>query len=666
VAIREMEEVFIFCLKEDVADTLKRVQVEGCLHVENFWEVHGVERFYGVERPEAPEELIKVTDVLAGLTRLRDALREIHEELSEEGIKEALASFFRAEEPEKVEFELRPTSEVIESAERFLNQLEEEVGKRLERIDELEGELERLEETRDFLEHVTEDFDVGHLGEGTHVVARLYVVRSDAWNDLVERLEDEPAYAGKVGETEDEDVVAVIALPKGETELEAEIRRMGATEPEAVNEILSELSGSVDSVREELERRIRETREELERLRRELAEYYEERAAEINAWIELLENERELLDEIPKLAMTDRTYLIYGWVPKDEIDRLERAVKEATDGCYALIRERVSDVEEMPVELKNPRPLKPFETLVEMFSPPRPTEVDPTPILAVFFPIYFGFILTDAAYGAILLGLATAIRLTGGRVDEGLKMFSELMIYAGAATIVLGVLTGGYFGNLLGIKPLWVDPMKDPITILLVSLGFGVLHVAIGLILGMYISLRKERDVRAFLGDHLSWFLVLIGGVMLVAGATKLGLHSPVTYAGGGLLGIGVLLVILASLTQGEVMEALMSVLDVIGLMGDVLSYSRLLAGCLSTAGIALVVNLLAKMAKGVGGALGVIMAAIILVIGHVFNMAMNGLGGFVHSLRLHYVEFFSKFYEGGGKPFDPLRIKGKHLKIRA
>ncbi|WP_457619983.1 V-type ATP synthase subunit I [Methanopyrus sp.] len=656
MAIEPMREVFVFCLDEKVTDLLKRVQLEGCLHVEDFWEAHGVEKFYGVKRPEVPQELMKLTDALTRLTRIEESLRRIHEEVRSAGILDALKPMFKAERPETVEFELKPTEEIVEDANEFLEELESEAGEKLERLNELEDELERLEDAHSFLDYVEEDFDVSHLGEGPHVVVRLYTVRADSWDDLIQELDDEPVYVGKVGETEDGDPIAVIAFPSG-SELESEIRRLGAVEEEEVNEVLEDREGSVRSVREELAEEIEKAKDELERTKSELAEFYEERGTEIRAWVELLENERELFDVVPKLAMTDRTYLIYGWVPEEEVDRFEEVVKEATDGlCEVVVREP-SDLESMPVRLRNPRFIQPFETLVEMFSLPKPTEIDPTPVVAVFFPIYFGFILTDAAYGAILTALAAAIRMGAGRVDESIRKFSEILLYAGIVTIILGVLTGGYFGNLLGIKPLWVDPMKDPITILIVALGFGVLHVGIGLVLGMYVSLKKHRDVRSFVLDYLCWFLILLGGLLLAVAYKTGGINTPLGYAGIAIAGLGFILVLAG--------HKLLGVLDTIGFMGDILSYSRLLAGCLSTAGIALVVNLLAKMVEGLG-AVGYAIAGIILVGGHLFNMAMNGLGAFVHSLRLHYVEFFSKFYEGGGKPFEPLELKGEHLEIRA
>ncbi|WP_457614170.1 V-type ATP synthase subunit I [Methanopyrus sp.] len=656
MAIEPMREVFVFCLDEKVSDLLKRIQLEGCLHVEDFWEVHGVEKFYGVERPEVPQELMELTDVLTRLTRIEESLRRIHEEVRTTGMLDALKPMFKAERPETVEFELKPTGEIVKDANEFLEGLESEAGEKLKRLNELEDELERLKGAYSFLDYVKEDFDVSHLGEGPRVIVRLYTVRADSWDDLVRELDDEPAYVGKVGETDDGDPVAVIAFPR-DTGLESEIRRLGAVDEEDVNEVLEDREGSVQSVREELAEEIEEVKDKLERTKRELAEFYEERGTEIRAWVELLENERELFDVLPKLAMTDRTYLIYGWVPEDEINRFKEAVKEATDGLCEVVVRDPSDLESMPVRLRNPRLIQPFETLVEMFSLPKPTEIDPTPMVAVFFPIYFGFILTDAAYGAILTALAAAIRMGAGRVDESIRKFSEILLYAGIVTIILGVLTGGYFGNLLGIKPLWVDPMKDPITILIVALGFGVLHVGIGLVLGMYVSLKKHRDVRSFMLDYLCWFLILLGGLLMAVAYKTGGINTPLGYAGIAIAGLGFILVLAG--------HKLLGVLDTIGFMGDILSYSRLLAGCLSTAGIALVVNLLAKMVEGLG-AVGYVIAGIILVGGHLFNMAMNGLGAFVHSLRLHYVEFFSKFYEGGGKPFEPLELKGEHLRIRA
>ncbi len=656
MAIERMKEVFVFCLDEKLPDLLKHLQLEGNFHVDDFWEEYGVEKFYGLERAEPPEVLIDVAEVLSQISRIRDSLRDIHARVYPSSPIESLKSFFSAEEPPKVEFDLVSLEKNLEEAKRFLDELVEDVESKLKELDEVEEKIAHLRETRRVLREISEygaTFDVAHLGEGEYVDIKLFHVRSEAWDSLLEFAEDEPVYVEQVGWYEEGEPLAVVAYPKG---LEAEVRRHGAAELDVVNAVLEDKEGDVDRVIEEVSREIDELIERKKELMKELAEYYKEKAHEIEAHIELLENERKLFETLEKMAMTERTYLIYGWVPESEEERFVETVREATDGyCEVIVRDP-ENVESMPVRLKNPRPFRPFETLVEMFSLPKPTEIDPTPVMAIFFPIYFGFILTDAAYGAILTAAALAVRLTRGRVDEGMRMFSEILIYSGIATVILGVLTGGYFGNLFGIKPLWIDPMKDPIAILLVALGFGVLQVGMGLVFGMRIAL-KEGDKKAFLGEGLSWFLVLVGGLAAIIGATEEGVTSALTLAGAGVLGLGV---VLAMATTGP-----LAALDTVGFMGDILSYSRLLAGCLSTSGIAMVVNLLAKMATQIE-VIGYLLAAVILVLGHIFNMAMNGLGAFVHSLRLHYVEFFGQFYEGGGKKFEPLKVEGDHLVIKA
>ncbi len=656
MAIEPMKEVFVFCLDEKLPDLLKHLQLEGNFHVDDFWEEYGVEKFYGLEKAEPPEILIDVAEVLTQISRIRDSLRDIHARVNPASPIDALKSYFSAEEPTKVEFDLVSLEKNLEKAKKFLEKLREDVQTRLKELDEINERISALRETRRILKEIIKygaEFDVSHLGEGEYVDIKLFHVRSEAWDSLLEFAEDEPVYVEQVGWYEEGEPLAVIAYPKG---MEPEIRRHGAAELDVVNSVLEGREGDVKDVVEEISREIDDLIGKRRELMKELSEYYEENAPEIEAHIELLENERRLFETLEKMAMTERTYLVYGWVPEAEEDKFIEIVQKATNGyCEVIVRDP-EDIERMPVRLRNPRPFRPFETLVEMFSLPKPTEIDPTPVMTIFFPIYFGFILTDAAYGAILTAAALAIRLTRGRVDEKMKMFSEILIYSGIATVILGVLTGGYFGNLFGIKPLWIDPMKDPITILLVALGFGVLQVGLGLIFGMRIAL-KEGDKKAFLGEGLSWFLVLVGGLAAVIGVTQGGITSPITLAGAGILGLGVLLAV--------AMTGPLAALDTVGFMGDILSYSRLLAGCLSTSGIAMVVNLLAKMAKQIG-VIGYLFAAVILVLGHIFNMAMNGLGAFVHSLRLHYVEFFGQFYEGGGKKFDPLKVEGKHLVIKA
>lgn len=359
---------------------------------------------------------------------------------------------------------------------------------------------------------------------------------------------------------------------------------------------------------------------------------------------------------LQKALETEKTFSITGWVPEPLIDKIKERVLKVTDTVHMEFVKPEAD-EEIPVMLENPRLVQPFELITELYSMPDPKGIDPNLFMAPFFFIFFGMMVSDAGYG-LILSLLTGLALWKLKLAGQGKKLVELIFLGGISTIIWGAIFGGWFGDLIKLKPLWINPLDNPMAVLVLSFVFGVIQIYTGLLLSAYKNIRAGHPADAFMDQGL-WIVFLSGLIMLAF--PQLGSIAKYVALAGAL---GLLL------TQGRAqknilmkfLSGLMSLYGVTGYLSDVLSYSRLLALGMATGVIAVVINTMGRLV-GVN-AIGVIIMVIIMIGGHIFNIAINTLGAYVHSSRLQYIEFFSKFYDSGGRPFDPMRVKTTYVNL--
>ena len=375
---------------------------------------------------------------------------------------------------------------------------------------------------------------------------------------------------------------------------------------------------------------------------------------------ELLQIEKERADTYGNLALSGHLCMIEGWVPRKVTEKVNREIETTTNGLSVIkVAEPNNQDEKVPILLKNPPFFKHFELLTCMYSPPKYNEIDPTIFLTITFLFFFATMVTDALYGFITFIIGVLMLRGGGKYNETIKGFGVILTAGGITTIVAGAVTGGWFGNLaidyLGMTSLKnlmiIDPMVDVLPFLIFAVVVGIVHLDMGIILGIINNVRNRETKKAFT-ENLWLILVQILFALfylktLVSSGTGSVLFINIII---GLIGLSALLLLILG-HKG------MSFFTITGAIGDTLSYARLMALGLCTAGIAMTVNILAKMSSEVA-IIGTVFLILILVVGHVFNWVIQIMGAFVHGIRLHYVEFFGRFYSGGGDEFTPFAIK--------
>ena len=369
---------------------------------------------------------------------------------------------------------------------------------------------------------------------------------------------------------------------------------------------------------------------------------------------DVLLNEREKQLHSRNFGETSSAFFLEGWIKTADIPKLETRLMPYADLVQCYFRPPLPE-EDPPIILENPRIGKPFEIITKLYGLPQHGTLDPTLYLAPFFFLFVGLTVSEAGYG-LLVALLSFLYLKIAKPAGGLRQFLTLMGILGVATVILGTLVGGWFG--FPIRKLMIlDPLQDPVSFLILSLALGFIQVWFGTFINM-ISGIKSIDYLQAIFVQGGW-LVLLPSLVLYA-LLKQSVWGILSLAGAA--GI----VFFAAPSRNPLARffgGLYSLYDISRYLADVLSYSRLLALGLATSVIAMVVNTLCQTALGIPW-VGWLFAALIFVGGHLFNLGISFLGGFVHSMRLQFVEFFSKFFKSGGKPFKPFALESKYVEF--
>ncbi|CAB1244044.1 V-type ATP synthase subunit I [Ruminococcaceae bacterium BL-4] len=434
-----------------------------------------------------------------------------------------------------------------------------------------------------------------------------------------------------------------------------------------------------------LEEKIQRADKEIRAAQDGIASYADKRD-EITFLVDYFSMREEKYQVLGTLIQSRRTFLLTGYVPTENADKLS---KELYETCGVAVEvENLSDQEEAPVLLKNNNFTSPMESVVESFSLPGKGEIDPSSIIAFFFYFFFGMMLSDAGYGLLMVIACGIILKKYQNMEPNLRKSIRMFFFCGISTMVWGILFGGFFGDAIqkisstffgheiSIPALWFTPTNNPMRLLMFCLGIGIFHLFLG------VAVKGFQDWKQ--GAHLDviydvvFIYLFVGGLLLLLFTTSLFQNmanvkwdfSPmVAQVATWLTIIGAVGIVATSGRESRnpvkrILKGIFALYNnATGYLSDILSYSRLLALGLATGIIANVVNQMGTMAGGgIGGA---ILFIVVFLLGHTMNIGINMLGAYVHTVRLQYVEFFGKFYEGGGNKFHPFGIHTKFFKFR-
>ncbi|PNX45432.1 MAG: hypothetical protein BV457_01700 [Thermoplasmata archaeon M9B1D] len=625
------------------------------------------ENFENLEQAPMHSDVDICANYKLRVSRLIDILKKIIPK------KGGIKGFLNPQLPKVKTVETRSIDEIFSYTEGILNEIERTIlnqentlNKYKEKLEQIKIDIEQVEYLKDF------DFDLSDINESKHVIIKAGLVSDlPALQTEINNLEKAHLLFKQFGSGKKQEWAAVLAGHISEKEKIDKISREKITEFN-----LGHLSGLPKNALDLLKKEKQNINKEKKKIILNLRVFADEQFHDLLALREEIQLEQVRKEVSKNFGKTDSTYVIKGWVLEKNEESLKTALTSVTNNHIIYDFETPSvNPDNPPVYLETPNWAKTFRTFLDLFATPRYNEIDPVIFMGIFFVLFFGIMLGDAGYGIVLLILSLFGYYKIGKVSETIKNWSFMGIWLALVTTVVGFLTHSIFGDLIprffldnpdkllysftlfGVK-LPVESLKSPIIILSVALSFGLIHLNVGIILGVYQS-YKNKEYKSLITKHFSWFPIQIGGGLLI-GAFLLKMWTLGTiemYISAILFITGI---ILRLIDAGP-----LALFDITGYIGDWLSYARLLALGLGTTGMALAFNIVAQIVPKMIPVVGIIFIPIILIFAHIANLGLQTLGAGVHSLRLQYVEFFNRFYSGGGKKFEPFSIKRKYTKLK-
>ena len=654
MAIAKMAKIIIASHRTQASELLEELQHEGICHILN-----ADEAILSRDFPELGALAERPKDIEGLLNRLEKSIAFLKNYAqAQKGLASVLSprTVVDVQSYQKVVSD-RQILKTIEKSE----QLEVSMEKTKSEIESLQFTLEML---KSWVSLETPVEEIGRLHKAACWAGLLPIQQ---FEQTEEKLSESGAAIQQIGTDSNKCACLIVALKENADQAQKLLR---SAEFEPVS--FEPMTGTVAKL-------IKEHRKKLKQAQKKLQSQTDNAAALSENLLNLeilydhyqnLLNREQAKDTAPA---TECTVLLEGWVKKKNFPRLKKIVSGFEASSLTQI-EPAQD-EEIPVEIENKRAVKPFEVITRLYGMPQHFEVDPTVFLAPFFALFFGLCLTDAGYGLVII----ALMIFFIKKMQGDKKLMWMLGICSAATVFAGALTGGWFGDgvqqfVPALKPLrekmmWFDPLEKPMTFFILALVLGYFQILFGLVIAFGHNL-KRRDYIAAACDQLTWLVML--NSIVIFGLSKAG-WLPIPDGVGTFCGYLALLpavsILLLSEREGtwagRIGMGAYNLFSTIFYVGDVLSYLRLMALGMVTAGLAMAINVIAKIALDIPYGIGFILMILVLVGGHGFNLAISGLSAFVHTLRLQYVEFFPKFIAGGGKSFQPLSKEYKHIYIK-
>ena len=381
---------------------------------------------------------------------------------------------------------------------------------------------------------------------------------------------------------------------------------------------------------------------------------------------EYLSNKHIKASACKNFLKTENTIAIEGWIPTEVAKDLESLIKSTTKEEFYLEIEGASmEDNDVPILLKNNAVVEPFELIVSMYSLPKYSEIDPTPVMAPFYMLFFGMMLADLGYGLVMF-FACFMALKKFNLEEGQKKFAKFFLLLSIPTALAGIAYGSFFGDIIPYISThsFINPGEDIMLLLIIAIVLGAVQIFVGLGVKGYMLIRDGKPMDAIY-DVVTWYASLIGAFLLLGGA-QIGLSPAVINIGKWVMIVGMVALVLTQGRQNKGIGAklgggLYGLYGISSYIGDLVSYSRIMALGLAGGFIASAFNMLIKMMPA---PFNIIIGIFIFVFAQTFNLLLSSLSAFVHSARLQYVEYFSKFYEGGGKAFKVFKSENQYINV--